>query len=252
MPIRGPIFESILCAAIAVAGIGCTKAAFDAPDAGAPVCSVPPEACSTESAAVCAQCALKCSYVATSGGDAIQATCAAKGDSAAFSECDSYFEGTPSQTDTCETGSVCLRPRGEDRKFCFPLCTSSTYCPGGVECGQRSLFPGGPSVNVCDPEYVQVGSPTGSCDPLAGKGCSGGRYCLLVPSADSTGRSRTVCEYSIGNGRDDPPSACNSPRDCFLQFTCVGGLCKQVCQAKTTCYSGRSCVELGSDYGYCP
>jgi hypothetical protein len=95
---------------------------------------------------------------------------------------------------------------------------------------------------------VQAGE-SDFCDPMVGK-CGPDRYCFLVDEDAST-HSRTVCEYSEGNGRDDPPATCTLARDCFQQFTCVDSLCKRVCNAANPCDLGQKCVERGLEYGYC-
>jgi hypothetical protein len=254
MPIRGPNF--LVCVALAAAGIGCAKAEFDktdgapSPEKDGPVCSAPSETCTLGSDDPCSACGQKCSYVAATPG-AVQTACLPQGTAKAFEECTSSKEGTNSQNDNCEAGSICLRPSGsEEVKFCFPLCSTSVDCQG-TACGVRPLFAKGPDVGVCDPTYYQVGS-SGACDPFDDHSCGDLRYCFLVPGDGGTGKSRTVCDYSMGDGRDDPPAECKAARDCFFQFTCVDNTCKQVCKAKTTCYSGKTCIAMGGEYGYCP
>lgn len=256
MPVRGPVFEFLICVAIAAVWIGCAKAEFDPPDSApppekdGPVCSVSSATCTDDIG--CAACEQKCSYVVGPSGIDIQASCVTPdGDLGEFEECHIQREGTKDQSDDCGPGQICLRPSGsEEVKFCFRLCATSADCIR-AECGSRPLFSAGPPVNVCDPPYVQVGA--GACDPLVGNSCGDGRYCFLV-QGDDLGHSRTVCEYSMGNGRDEPPppAECQSARDCFFQFTCVDGACRRVCQGGSTCDSGKMCVAMGAEYGYCP
>lgn len=254
MPIRGPIFESLICVAIAAVGIGCAKAEFDPPDSGpppekdGPVCSISSDLCTKDDGQSCSACGQKCSYVVATT-ETVQAACVAQGTLKTYEECEIYSEGTKSQSDDCEAGSVCLRPSGGRGKFCFLLCSGIGDC-NGVPCGPRPLSSNASGeVYVCDPPYRQWGDAD-FCDPLNGT-CGDARYCFLVQE-DPSGQSRTVCEYSEGNGRDDPPSSCELSRDCFQQFTCVGGSCKRVCKVDTTCDSGRKCVGRGAQYGYCP
>lgn len=255
MPIRGLNF--LICVAIAAVGIGCAKAEFDPIDGGpppekdGPVCSPSSDTCTPGPGGSdpCLACGQKCSYVVATA-EAVQAVCVVpKGEMKPFEACEIFSEGIKNQTDTCGAGSVCLRPSGESGKFCFPLCSGSSDCHG-VMCGPRKLASNASAaVSVCDPAYVQFGEAD-FCDPLAGT-CGDGRYCFLVDK-DASGHSRTVCEYSEGNGRDDPPAPCTLARDCFPQFTCVDNLCKRVCNADTPCDSGQKCVERGLEYGYCP
>jgi len=251
-----------ICAAIVGAGIGCVKAQFEAIDSGAvttplpdgndgPICAPPPGTCTEPASDPCASCNQKCSYVGGVGGVTQAACVMLSGTKALYEECGVFREGTKDQTDNCAAGSICLRPSGSEQvTFCFKLCRDSTQCPGyGVACGTRPLFSGGPPTNVCDPPYAKFGDPE-FCDPLAEKSCGDNRFCFLVSPDDSSEHSRSVCEFSEGDIRDDGRT-CKWARDCFPQYTCVNSQCKPVCKSKTTCDTG-SCVALGLEYGYCP
>jgi hypothetical protein len=191
----------------------------------------------------CDWCSKKCSYAYASTGSA-QLTCAGFGQKKFPQSCSPGGDGA----DDCAPGSICLAPIiGDKAYFCFTLCNVSGDCPGAVDCGTRKLTASGGEVSVCDPPYDQVG--TGGCNPLEDTGCDAGRACFLVSPDKATNRSRTVCEFSYGDGRNG--KACTSARDCMPKNACVDGGCRQVCDSSHGCPSGTSCTMQGSDYGTC-
>jgi hypothetical protein len=164
--------------------------------------------------------------------------------------CKVEHPGTGQQTDDCSPGHICLPAfKGGELTLCFKLCHDKTECIFG-ECASRVLSSAGGTVNVCDPPYTQCGdAPKPCCDPLNNTGCESNQYCFLVPPGADSNHSRTLCDYSYGNGRRG--STCTSSRDCQQLHTCVDGFCKEVCAATSACPSG-ACSMLGAEYGYCP
>jgi hypothetical protein len=169
--------------------------------------------------------------------------------------------GTPTQTDSCAAGNICLRPTaGFLADFCFKLCGSDDNCPG-VPCVSRQITTSTKSAKVCD-------LPTSDCNPIenddgaACKAIDGNRpYCFLVPStptamaSPTTAIPRTVCDFAEGGKTS---GECVSPRDCFEMFTCppaplVGhGSCHRVCDLATpSCAAPMTCQPWGPKYGYC-
>ncbi len=188
----------------------------------------------------CDWCSQKCNY-AYSG----QLACGGFGQKAFPQSCTPSGDGS----DDCAPGSICLEPSlGDGTYVCLALCRVSGDCVENVNCGARKLTAAGPTVLVCDPPYYQVGT-AGSCDPLANTGCDTARTCLLVAPDTGTDRSRTVCEFSYGDGRDG--AACTASRDCMTRFTCVDNVCRQVCDNGHPCPDGKDCMPHGSDYGTC-
>lgn len=198
---------------------------------------------------VCDWCTQKCSYVyaPSSAGEAI--ACAPKGTGVFPQSCVLLAAGSPEQSDDCAPGSICLAPTiGAPPTYCFTLCRTSVDCPN-VECGTRKLSAVGGEVAVCDPPYDQCGPDGTCCDPLSNSGCGSNRFCLLVSPDLGTGRSRTVCEFAYGDGRDG--AFCITARDCLLRNTCVDNRCRQVCSDAAPCPNGGECVARGSEFGYC-
>jgi len=227
--------------------LGCTPTTTDPCD---PVCQT----------GSCNWCTKKCSY--TLVGATAQATCAAIDQShspAAVSQpCGVTSSGTSGQYDNCVPGSICLQPVNggfPNTGYCFALCHNATYDCNGVACTQRSLSAAGGLVNVCDPyPYSQCGPGGSCCDPFAQSGsCGPGRYCLLV-APNPSGHSRTVCEFSSGDGSNG--AFCASAHDCKFANTCVNdGLhngCHRVCNAAQPCpVGGGDCLPWGTEYGFC-
>jgi hypothetical protein len=202
----------------------------------------------------CNFCVQKCSYLSTNLAAGSQPECVYVGAKArAFESCEVTARGTPQETDGCGSGLVCMPPAaGEPNSYCFQLCRSTSECYGGTACGARTLEGGKDSVSVCDPPYDQCGIG-GCCNPLAGSGaangCPTGRTCLLVDPDPVTRSSRTVCEFTFGDGRND--AACTLPRDCQQRFTCVNNYCRQVCTSTMPCPAGSTCQWRGTEYGWC-
>jgi len=211
----------------------------------------------------CDWCSQKCTY-ALVGGTA-QATCAAKDQSpvAVFQPCGVKSSGLPVQDDNCLPGSICLQPINggiPSTGYCFALCHNAIQdCPG-TACTQRSLSAAGGNVTVCDPPYSQCGPDGNCCDPLvsvdpdsSSKSCGSGRVCLLVAPDQSSGYSRTVCEFSSGNSKNG--DACASAHDCMPANTCVNdgfhNGCHRVCNLAHPCPVG-DCLPWGTEYGFCP
>jgi hypothetical protein len=266
-------------ATLAVLGAGCARASFDpvADAAGAPrdaaavgddspaletslTCPAPSVASCVGGAAdpcdpvcqtgACAWCAQKCSYSYAPGAVGTQPACASKGARTLAESCTVVSSGSPEQADDCAPGSICLAPTiGDSFAYCFSLCRSDVDCPYGVACGQRKLSAAGGLIFVCDPAYDQCGTDGKCCDPLADSGCDANRYCLLVSADLGSGHSRTVCEYSYGNGLNGAP--CSSARDCLTRNTCVNNTCMPVCNPVKPCPAPATCHPLGAEYGYC-
>jgi len=197
----------------------------------------------------CDWCSQKCTYAFD--GVAAQPACASAGQKAFPELCSATSAGLPGQSDDCAPGSICLLPvSGGTSWYCFNLCRIKEDCPTGVECGERSLFPQGVSVKVCDPFYDQCGPDGTCCKPLLGTGCAANRFCYLVSPDLGTGHSRTVCEFNTGAGRN--ASFCSSSRDCMTANTCVNGGCRRVCNDTNLCPGGGTCTKAGGEYGYCP
>jgi hypothetical protein len=206
----------------------------------------------------CNWCSQKCTFALA--GATAQATCAAKDPNpvAVFQPCGVKSSGLPVQEDNCPLGSICLQPINGgvvSTGYCFALCRTATQdCPG-VACTQRSLSASGGTVTVCDPDYSQCGPDGTCCDPLAApsSSCGPGRVCLLVAPDQSSGRSRTVCEFSNGNSKNG--DACASAHDCMVANTCVNdGVhngCHRVCNSAYPCPVG-DCLKWGTEYGFCP
>jgi len=190
--------------------------------------------------------------------------CAAYGDKLVGETCDINSLGTVQQWDDCVAGAICLStpiPTAPLAAYCFTLCRSEFIC-SGVPCGTRPLYAGGKPVMVCDPEYMPCdpNAVPPCCNPFVisdgtdSNGCPPGRFCYLVKpdsTAGSTGRSRTVCEYSTGEGGRG--TACTSSRDCLERLVCAPqGTCQRVCDQSNPCDGGADCIFMGDTYGYCP
>jgi hypothetical protein len=202
----------------------------------------------------CDWCTQKCTYAPA--GAAAQPTCAGKGKQTVFQPCGVVSSGSAIQNDNCAPGSICLQPvSGDNSWYCFSLCRSTIDCISGVECGQRNLYSQGPLITVCDPPYDSCGPDGKCCDPFAAQaasGCATNRFCLLVSPDPATQHSRTVCEFSYGNGRHG--DFCDSAHACLTANACVNGFCRQVCNTTTNpCPSPLgTCMPWGAEYGYCP
>jgi hypothetical protein len=227
---------------------GCTLTTTDPCD---PVC---------QTGSKCNWCTQKCTY--SLAGTAAQATCAAKDPSpvAVFQPCGVTSSGSPSQDDNCVPGSICLQPvngGNPSTGYCFALCHNAIQDCFGVACTQRTLSSIGGTVNVCDPPYDPCGPDGNCCDPLATtqpSGCESGRVCLLVSPDQQSGHSRTVCEFSSGNGKNG--AFCASAHDCSQAYTCVNdgphNGCHRVCNTANPCpVGGGECLPWGTEYSFC-
>ena len=281
--------ESGICEGLLVLCLGCTQAEFvpittdaaDAPgpaDAGvdqrpagdaldadslpdsAPTCPAPSvPGCLSLSSGICDPvcqtgacdwCAQKCSYLAPAGGGAPEPVCTRKGKGTFPDPCTVSPGGAPLESDGCDAGSICLAPViGDSSAYCFGLCRSGSDCLYGSACGQRRLSAAGGSVSVCDPPYDQCGPDGTCCDPFTNRGCDAKQVCLLVPPDLGTGHSRTVCEFSYGDGRDG--ASCVSARDCQVGYTCVGSTCRRVCGSAAPCQGVSTCISFGIEFGWC-
>jgi hypothetical protein len=275
MKLAAPLLISLVGMASLLAGASCTKAQFETIDAAPTppadaatirdaqsqepiVCSATPvQGCVSKwlpCDPVCQDktcpdwCTQKCSF-AYGPDNKPKIACVANqhGKRALFETCSVEHSGTDQQTDDCAVGGICLPVFKGGDTLCFKLCHDSTECIAG-ECAPRALSSVGGTVTVCDPQYAQCGEATKPCcDPLKNTGCGTNQYCFLV-SADPSTHSRTLCDYSYGDGRDNDP--CSSSRDCQQLYTCVEGACKQVCTDSASC-SSKTCVARGGEYGYC-
>ena len=198
----------------------------------------------------CDWCTQKCAYVyePSIGREAV--ACVPKGKGVFPQSCERLSAGSSVQSDDCAPGSICLEPTiGATATYCFTLCRTFLNCPN-VECGIRPLSAVGGEVAVCDPSYDQCGPDGTCCDPLRNTGCDPDRTCLLVSPDSGTGRSRTVCEFAVGDGRDG--ASCVTARDCMFANTCVDNRCWRVCSDDVPCPNEGRCVAHGSEFGYCP
>jgi len=261
-------FSAVGDSAVAPDDAGDVAAAGDTSDAGSPgdprpeaspICPAPDASgCGTAALSPCDPvcqtgdcdwCTQKCAYAYATDNSGPVPVCASAGDQPLYSTCTQSFPGSPQQSDECAAGGICLPAfLGDTQGICFSLCRSRIDCLGGTDCGPRPLSPAGGAVSVCDPPYDRCGVDGNCCDPLAATGCDANRYCFLV-SPDPSGDSRTVCEYTYGNGRSG--FACVSARDCWPGYACVTGACLEVCDSAHLCPDG-GCVLLGAEYGYCP
>jgi hypothetical protein len=197
----------------------------------------------------CDWCTQKCTYAFD--GVTTQSICASKAQKVFPQACQVTSSGSLQQSDDCATGSICLAPTiGDNFTYCFSLCRGKADCLYGVECGPRRLSPAGGLVGVCDPPYDQCGAGGKCCDPVAGTGCAPNRVCLLVSPDLGSGHSRTVCDFTYGDGRNSAP--CSLSRDCLLKNTCINNACRQICSSTNLCPNGGICTLWGSEYGYCP
>jgi hypothetical protein len=207
----------------------------------------------------CDWCSQKCTYAPF--GTTAQATCAAKDPNpvAVFQPCGVNYSGLPTQDDNCAPGSICLQPingNSPSTGYCFALCHNAVQDCKGVACTQRMLSASGGTVAVCEPSYDQCGLDGNCCDPLAPQpgSCGSGRFCLLVAPDQSSGHSRTVCEFSSGNGKNG--AACASAHDCSQAYTCVNdgphNGCHRVCNTANPCpVGGGECLPWGTEYSFC-
>jgi hypothetical protein len=265
-PVAYPIFTVLTLL------LGCAKATFVPVDAQSGVDDVntcvnpvtPKPNCQVQSSSPCDPVCQSgtcnwCNQKCTLAGDGTT-VCAGSGKITSGNTCTIYLLATAQQHDECQPGDICLSPvNGATISYCFTLCHSLDDCAGGVACAPRTLS-SSPMALVCDPAYTSCDPAAAApcCDPLASTaastGCPEGRFCYLV-IPDSSGHSRTTCEYATGGGgRGD---ACQSSRDCLAKYVCApsaagtSGTCQRVCNKATPCTSG-SCVDLGAEYGYCP
>ena len=236
--------ESVTCPANPVPL--CTPTTTDPCD---PVC---------QTGSKCDWCTQRCSYALV--GATAQPTCAAKEQSpvTVSQPCGVTSSGLAGQADNCAPGSICLQPINGgtvNTGYCFALCHNAIQDCLGVACTQRSLSAAGGTVTVCDPPYSQCGPDGNCCDPLASppSSCEPGRVCLLVAPEQTSGHSRTVCEFSSGDSKNG--DACASAHDCMLANTCVNdGVhngCHRVCNSAYPCPVGN-CLQWGAEYGFCP
>jgi hypothetical protein len=228
-------FDARICSAPVVPG--CSPATTGTCD---PVCQT----------GACDWCGQKCGYVYASSAGGLAVVCAPRGSGTFPQGCAVQAAGSPQQADDCAPGSVCLAPTiGDNLTYCFTLCRTPADCAYGVACAARKLSAAGGEVSVCDPPYEQCGLDGTCCDPLSNTGCALHRYCLLVSPDLGTAHSRTVCDFTYGDGRNGAP--CTTSRDCQLRNVCVDNTCQQICTTAVPCPAGQGCVALGSEFGYC-
>jgi hypothetical protein len=221
-------------------------------------CTPLPECSATETAACAPACQTSCTCQekCTISGSGVAICQKVAGGRKPRETCTVKNYGSPTQSDDCVPGSVCIRPDPTDgRGWCFAFCGSDAACDN-ARCVSRPIGPataGSPMAKVCDVPFVE-------CDPFTFAGCTTERpYCYLTPPDPSTGASRTVCEYLSGLGQIG--EACSASRDCIPRYVCPSadgdpnrpgvGRCTPPCNAMNACNAIGSCQPYGSNYGYC-
>jgi hypothetical protein len=227
-----------------------------APDCPPALCTPPSttDTCDPVCQTGCNSCNQKCSYPYDDFTSKPMCAPTPIAPSAFFGPC---ATSTLTRDDVCVPGAICLDPTngGALEGLCFRLCRSEAEC-AAVACSERKGSKGtGPL--VCDPHYDSCALAGNCCDPLAGatgaaatasKVCPPGQFCYLV--SPDEGHSRTVCDYTVGGSGIG--QNCGASRDCFQKLTCVGGLCRQVCNTSSSCVSGTCSKESATEeYGYC-
>jgi len=157
--------------------------------------------------------------------------------------------GTPTQSDNCQTGAVCVEDCAQT--VCFRTCASDDDCPES-SCTRATSS----GTRICEVSYT-------ACDPHAQagqQGCQGATSCYLLSSAPApAGGDRTVCDCTMGEmGLGGP---CVDSRDCFPGLVCPistaagGGFCRQACDPssllQTGCPLATACNRYGGKWGYC-
>jgi hypothetical protein len=146
--------------------------------------------------------------------------------------CDAFGSGTPSRTDNCDTGLVCVD--GNVGSTCLRRCTTGLDC-GGMTCEQRQV-----DLQVAATSLI-CGLPATTCDPVGGvTGCLSGRTCYLEAG-------RTICEITTGEGAN---SSCLHSRECLPHYTCASsgpgfGRCLPACANGSLCPGATVCQVDG-------
>jgi hypothetical protein len=152
--------------------------------------------------------------------------------------CSPSNAGTPTRTDDCAAGLVCVD--GNQGSVCFQRCTTNKQC-GAAGCEKRQVE-NNVFAYVCGTDPVQ-------CIPTAPpSGCQSGRVCYLR-GVDTT------CETQSGDARN---TACTYSRDCLPGFTCPSsgngaGYCRQTCSASIACSGDLTTCQIAdtATFGYC-
>ena len=140
---------------------------------------------------------------------------------------------SPTQTDDCQPGQVCVAPRGNQcLSRCYQFCRSNSDCTNGASCS----IDAGSGSSLCD-------VPPVPCDPVLHaaalsqySNCTGNPFLGCYLSSDTL---NTVCDC-----QDSPPpnssgglgQSCTRSRDCFAGLVCYdptghdNKTCRKVCR----------------------
>jgi hypothetical protein len=225
----------------------------DAADAGGkPACFEARQGCERSMGGICdpycqagCECGQKCS-VNTAG----EATCNPPSLPTlvgTLEACTIYSSGSPSQSDDCAPGHVCVE--GETcSPRCFRFCRSdrdcdNAYCDRVVGHGTQRVC-GLPNTDACTP----LGVPSNV-------GCGPGMACYV----SSTHSDHTLCDCPRSDGRIG--STCTAERDCNPGLACAYLLtvgkaqCLQVCELTKNgadCINGGNCRQYRGAAGDAP
>jgi hypothetical protein len=152
------------------------------------------------------------------------------------------------ERDNCQAGFICLLEAcGSQLGRCYRHCATAAQCPDGTSCEIPILNAAG-----TDTGFRTCGLAPQACDPIAKTGCPAAALGCYLDSAGST-----ICDCPSNAAVEG--GACNTYNDCAAGLTCVGGSgtqggsqCRPIClQSKPTCATGKTCLAVGSTYGYC-
>lgn len=147
--------------------------------------------------------------------------------------------GAGESDDACAAQADCARGYYCAAGACHKLCCGAdwTGCPQGESCIRSLEVRAGGQVIAAE---ASLCFPTGTCDPLTGKGCENdpSRECKIV---DPTGAVACAPRSNAGLG-----DACAPPTVCKSGLNCVGGTCIKLC-------AFEACGEpaCGTDEGTC-
>lgn len=155
-------------------------------------------------------------------------------------------EGQADQSDTCDTGLLCMNDCASAR--CYRRCQTDGECP---ESACTRVDPSG-AQRLCEVPFT-------GCNPqdTVSGGCGPGLGCWLVsPQVSPSGGDRTVCDCQSSTAGTGNP--CDVTRDCFKGLVCPptgsgpgAGFCRRICDPTVGCSSGGTCHPFGQKWGYC-
>ncbi len=136
--------------------------------------------------------------------------------------------------DPCAAGLFCANTGqpSRDTRACRTLCNTSAQCTAGGVCYNLSSVQ---TAGVCTPGCT-----------IGGTDCGTGMTCRYAPVLDAAGQS-TYAGICDPLGTTALGGTCGDSADCVAGTTCGfshgGATCQTLCDARTPCPTGLSCVS---------